>query len=98
MRKILIAAFAAAAIVTMAGPIDRAAAMSPAALGAAAVNASPIQEVRWHHRYWGPHAYWGFPFPFFYVRPPWIHFYARPWPGPWFRPWWGWHYRHWRHR
>jgi hypothetical protein len=108
MRKTLLAAVAAMAIFALAAAVKPAAAMTvaaPSALGVAAVDSNPVQQVRWRgwhpRRYWGPHfwgprIYWGFPFPFLNARPwpgPWL----RPWYRPWYRPWWGWRYHHWHH-
>jgi hypothetical protein len=59
MRKIILAAAAVAALLCFAAPTHRAAAMTvatPAALGVAATDLNPVQQVRWGwHRRWG----WG---------------------------------------
>jgi hypothetical protein len=82
MRKTLLAALAAVAIVSAAAPANRASAMTvaaPVALGPVAADANPIQQVwwgGWHRHYWG----WGW-------HP---HYWGCCWGG------WGWH-RHWRY-
>jgi hypothetical protein len=105
MRKTLVAAFVAAAILCLAAPADRAAAMtvaSPVALGVA--NTTPVEKVYWGwHRHWGGwhrhwawrHRYWGGPV-YYWPRP--YGYWGGPW-GPccgwgWHHRWWGWH-RHW---
>jgi hypothetical protein len=61
MHKALFAAFAAAAILFLGAPADRAAAMtiaSPSAIGIAAAESSSLQQVHyrgWHRRYWVSH-------------------------------------------
>jgi len=88
MRKFLLVAFAAAAILAMAAPLQRAAAMTvaaPSALGIAAADRGAVQQVRWHgwypHRYWQPGGYWG-------AGPYWRHPY---WGRYWYpRMYWGW--------
>jgi hypothetical protein len=111
MRKALLAAFAAAAILAMAAPVNRARAMTlaaPSQLGLATADAGLVQQAAWRcgwrgcvpgwHRYYWSYPY-PYPFPYFVIPriPIWIR---PPWPGPWFRPAWGWRYRyhHWRHR
>jgi len=111
MRKLLLAALAAAAIFATATPIDRAQAMTPAApsqLG----NAAGLEKAAWRcgwngcvprwHRYYRNYPY-RYPYPYrFYVRPPLPVWgpgpWMRPWPGPWYGPRWGWGWRrpYWR--
>jgi hypothetical protein len=99
MRKFILAAAALAAFLSIGAPGERAAAMpvaSPAALGAAATEVNPVQQVhwvryhhrrywRWHrHRYWHHYHYWG-----------WRHYYWGPYYyRPYWRPW-GWRYHYW---
>ena len=80
MRKIILAAAAVAALLALGAPENRVAAMpvaAPAALGIAATDLNPVQQVRWP-RHWG----WGWGW-----RRPWI----APWPvyWGWRRPYWG---------
>ncbi len=91
MRNILMAAFAATAILFLGAPANKAAAMmavSPAAAGAATA-AIPVQHVR--QRAWRPygylrprHHYWNYPAQYVY-GPPWVHVYFQP-PLPWYLP------------
>jgi hypothetical protein len=95
MRKILVAALIAAAIIAVnlaGGRADAMPVAAPAQLGLAAADATPMQQVRWHGWHarpdrWGRRWYWGWPVP-------WFHFPRWHWGG------WGWHhhYHHWHHR
>jgi hypothetical protein len=93
MRKLIFAAVAVA-ILALASPAERAAAMTPAQLGEVTADGGLVQKAAVHCRYgrcWHRH-YWAWPFP----PLPRIHIWIRPWPGPW--GWRGWHYhRHWHH-
>jgi hypothetical protein len=97
MRRILLAAFTAAAILAMAAPVQPAAAMtvaSPVALGVAAADGGAVQQVRWYG--WRPHRAWGWRHPYsgwhrygyWAGRPYWGHPY---WGRRWYpRVYWGW--------
>jgi hypothetical protein len=106
MLKGLLAAAAVAGVLLFGLPGDRAAAMtvaSPAALGAAAVEQSQVQQVHWgwhhgwhrgwgwHHRWWGWHRhYWGGWHRHYWWHRPywgWRHYY---WGGPYWGHQWGW--------
>jgi hypothetical protein len=87
MRKAVLVAAAVAALLSLAAPANRAAAMtvaSPTALGVAAADLNSVQQVhwRWHHRYWGwHHRYWGWHRPYYWAG------HRHYWWG------WGWHRR-----
>lgn len=105
MRKIIVAAAAIAALLSIGMPAQKAAAMtvaSPAALGV--TDLSPVQHVHWgryhrhwashHHGYWAWHGhrrYWGRHHDHYWG---WRHYY---WAGPWLRPCWrpGWDWHPW---
>jgi hypothetical protein len=109
MRRILFAALAAAALLALAAPVNRAQAMTPAAPSQLANDATAQKAAwrcGWHGCVPGWHLYYrSYPYAFPYVVIPRIPIWVRPWPGPWIQPWpgpwigpgWGWHrYHHWR--